>query len=109
LTHIAEELERRRFRSQAEALASDFRIQPSPAVAALKKEWEQFLYRSVYRHPTLIVIRQRAQSRMERMFAGYLRHPEWIPDQYQRRISTVGLPRAAADYLAGMTDKFFEE
>ncbi len=109
LTHTAEELERRRFRSQAEALASDFRIQPSPAVADLKREWEQFLYRSVYRHPTLIVVRERAQARMERMFAGYLRHPEWIPDQYQRRISTVGLPRAAADYIAGMTEKFFED
>ncbi len=109
LYHCSAELHRRQFSSQQEAMHSDFRVRPSPEVAEQKRGLEAFLYRHVYRHPNLIRIREQAQTRIRRMFDGYVSRPELIPFQYQKRIVRVGIHRTAADYIAGMTDKFFED
>ena len=83
-----------------------FRIGPSPELAELKRELERFLYDRVYRHPRLIAVRSQAQERIRAMYHGYLARPELIPEHHRRRIATVGIERTAADYIAGMTDRF---
>lgn len=83
-----------------------FRIVPSPDLAGLKRELERFLYDRVYRHPRLIAVRSQAQQRIQAMYRGYLTRPELIPDHHRQRIATVGIERTAADYIAGMTDRF---
>lgn len=103
------ELNRWNFASQAEAIQSGFRIQPSPVIGEQKRELEKFLYARVYRHPQLVMVRQRAQERIQKMFAGFVADSQLIPRKYQHRMATVGVRRAAADYIAGMTDSFFEE
>ena len=84
-------------------------IGPSPEMAGHKRELERFLYDRVYRHPRLVAVRDQAQERLRRMFAGYLRQPELLPPRYGRRAAEVGLPRAIGDYLAGMTDRFCDQ
>lgn len=102
-------LAERRFQSSEEARSSDFRIGPSPELAAQKEELERFLYNRVYRHPQLIEVRQQAQQKLHEMFAGYIARPELFPPKYQERAERVGVRRMAGDYLAGMTDRFCEE
>jgi dGTPase len=83
-----------------------FRVGPSPDLYALKRELEAFLYDRVYRHPKLIRMRAQAQERLRTMYFGYLANPDLLPERHRRRADRIGIPRAAGDYLAGMTDRF---
>ena len=97
------------FSSAAEAMASEFRIGPSPELAEKKKELETFLYERVYRHPDLVSVREQGQHRLKTMYEGYCKNPDFIPQHHRVRIESSGLRRTVVDYIAGMTDKFCEE
>lgn len=97
------------FQSAAEACASSFTLGPSREMSALKVELESFLYERVYRHPKLIEMRSKAQSRLLEMFDGYVRVPELLPQKSQRRAECVGWKRAVGEYLASMTDRYCDE
>lgn len=109
LSHCAAELKHHQFESVAEALASNFRIGHSAEIEQQKRELETYLYANVYRHPKLVKIRQRAEQRVKEMYSIYCQRPELFPKKYQLRAQQVGLRRMAVDYIAGMTDKFFED
>jgi dGTPase len=107
--HCSSGLEQRNFQSAHAATQSDFRIQPSSELAEQKKELEKFLYARVYRHPQLVEVREKAQQRLREMFDGYCKEPILIPTHHRIRIEKNGLERTAAEYIAGMTDKFCED
>lgn len=109
LVHCANELNRYDFQSAEEAMASDFVIGHPPGLAEQKKELETYLYEHVYRHQKLVEIRQKAQSRVKQMFQAYCEDPELFPQKYWPRAEQVGVKRMAVEYIAGMTDHFFEE
>ena len=109
LTHCAGELNRYDFQSTEEALASDFEIGHPAGFAEQKHELEKYLYEQVYRHPSLIGIRQKAQARVKEMFESYCRNPGRFPRKYHPRAEKVGVERMAVEYIAGMTDHFFEQ
>ena len=64
-------------------------------------ELKRFLFRNLYRHPQVVETAGKAQRIVRELFAAYLSQPsEWpAPPQGVR-------PRAVADYIAGMTDRF---
>jgi dGTPase len=97
------------FRTPDQARRTDFRIGPSPAVAARKEELEAFLYQRVYRHPQLVAVRSRAQQQLRTMFTGYCRRPALLPQKFRDRAEAIGIARAVGDYLAGMTDRYCEQ
>ena len=109
LSHCAAELKKQQFESADEAMSSNFRLGHAPEIEEQKEELEKFLYQQVYRHPQLIKIRTQAQARVQQMFATYCSQPDLFPDKYQARAQRIGVPRMAVEYIAGMTDKFFEE
>ncbi len=109
LSHCAGELRRYDFQSVDEALKGDFVISHPADFAEKKAELEKFLYERVYRHESLVAIRQRAQSRVKQVFEGYCQDPDSFPLKYQARAEKVGTKRMAVEYIAGMTDNFFEE
>ena len=109
LSHCAAELKRHQFQSAEEAMTSGFRLGHATEIRQQKEELEQFLYERVYRHPQLVEIRNRAQDRVKQMFATYCCRPDLFPKKYQARAAQIGTPRMAVEYIAGMTDKFFEE
>ncbi|MFK7766881.1 MAG: dGTP triphosphohydrolase [Mariniblastus sp.] len=109
LSHCASELKRYDFQSVDEALGSDFVIGHPPGVGEQKKELEKYLYERVYRHESLIKIREQAQSRVKEMFHAYCDNPDLFPKKYRPRAERVGVKRMAVEYIAGMTDHFFEE
>ena len=109
LRYCAAELRERNFADFREAIHSDFVIGPSPGVAKQKKELESFLYENVYRHPTLVSIRNCAQDRLRWMFNRFSTDPKLFPSKYQQRAKKIGPRLMAAEYLAGMTDRYCEE
>jgi dGTPase len=84
-------------------------IEVGTDLAALKRELEAFLFQRVYCHPQVLRLRDRAQSMLHEMFAGYLARPELLPPRFASRIEQVGLRRTVADYLAGMTDRYAQQ
>ena len=109
LSHCASELKRYDFQSVEEALDSDFVIGHPSGIGEQKKELEKYLYERVYRHDSLIKIREQAQSRVKEMFGAYCANPDLFPQKYRPRAERVGVKRMAVEYIAGMTDHFFEE
>jgi dGTPase len=68
-------------------------------VVALKR----FLFASLYRHPQVMQTTERARTVVTELFAAYLQAPQEMPADYA---GTADRPRAVADYIAGMTDRF---
>jgi dGTPase len=109
LVHASSELKRYDFQNADEPLDSDYLIGPPTELEEQKKELEKYLYERVYRHPKLIEIRQNAQARVKEMFLAYCENPDRFPQKYLPRAQRVGVKRMAVEYIAGMTDHFFEE
>jgi dGTPase len=72
-----------------------------------KYELEEFLFQRVYRSNQVMKIRQQSQEKMRDLFFWYCETPHALPSGYFQRSQTVGLLRSVADYIAGMTDRFF--
>jgi dGTPase len=66
-------------------------------------ELKRFLFRNLYRHPQVMETTGLAKQMVRELFAAYLACPTDMPAAYA---SQDDLPRAIADYIAGMTDRF---
>lgn len=62
-----------------------------------------FLLHHLYRHPQVMQTSDWAQQVVDELFAAYLAKPHEMPENHAQRDN---LPRAVADYIAGMTDRF---
>ncbi len=78
----------------------------SPSFLAGKRELERFLFENLYRHHMVNAAFHRARRVLAELFAFWNAHPDALPPEHAARSDSVGLPRAVADYLAGMTDRF---
>jgi dGTPase len=79
---------------------------PSPEIRERKRAFEAFLFERVYRHPSVLATRRRSTAELEAMFAAFKSGAQRLPDKFSALAEEEGLPRAAADYLAGMTDRY---
>jgi dGTPase len=70
-----------------------------PEALALKR----FLFAALYRHPQVSATIARARDVVRELFAAYLAAPSELPPDHAAREDR---PRAVADYIAGMTDRF---
>jgi dGTPase len=84
-------------------------VRPTDETHRAKRGLEKFLYQCVYRHPDLLAVRKAAQNRLKEMIGIYCDSPEQMPKSYRERRELVGSRRSAAEYIAGMTDRFCEE
>jgi dGTPase len=82
---------------------------PSTELAEQKRGLESFLRNEVYRHPTVAVRRGAAQQVLREMFERFAAGPHHLPPKFEQRAAADGVPRAVADYVAGMTDRFAME
>ena len=78
----------------------------SPEIAEQQADLERLLLEQVYRHPTLREQRAYAARALRDMFNSLITHPARLPVKFAAIANLESLPRAAADYLAGMTDRF---
>jgi dGTPase len=82
----------------------------SPELGEWKLGLERFLFDQVYRHPEVLNKRRFAQQALRETFITLLNQPYKLPKKFLVLAERDGIPRATADYLAGMTDRFaFEE
>jgi len=78
----------------------------SPAIAAADKEIKAFLFAHMYRHPSVVSVRDKADAIVRRLFQAYLDDPSTMPKPWADKAGRGARARAAADYIAGMTDRF---
>ena len=64
---------------------------------------KRFLFTNLYRHPRVMQTTLQAQDVVRELFAAYLSKTQEMPDTFSQRPDA---PRAVADYIAGMTDRF---
>jgi len=66
-------------------------------------ELKRFLFRELYRHPRVTKMTDLARTVVAELFAAYRDAPGEMPADYAE---SRDRPRAVADYIAGMTDRF---
>jgi dGTPase len=93
---------------QAPASADDVRQQPplvqfSSDMRSASATLKTFLLHQLYRHPQVLQTTDWAKQVVRELFEAYLADPQTMPDNHASRDD---LPRAVADYIAGMTDRF---
>src|SRR5690606_29898616 len=75
----------------------------TPQARAQSAELKHFLLRNLYRHPRVMDTTGQAQQVVRDLFGRYLAAPAEMQAGYAARADA---PRAVADYIAGMTDRF---
>jgi dGTPase len=68
-------------------------------------ELKLFLRDHLYRHYQVMRMTAKARRIVADLFTGFLDEPKLLPSDHQARAS-VNAPRAIADYVAGMTDRY---
>ena len=80
----------------------------TPPAQATNRELKQFLHHAVYFSGPMVEERRRSAERIAELFEFYLRHPDKLPDYYAEALAASPVHRVVCDYIAGMTDGFFE-
>ncbi len=78
-------------------------VQFSDAMRLQTNEIKRWLLQNLYRHPQVMQTTVQAQGVVNDLFAAYTRTPQHMPASYAQQPNQ---PRAVADYIAGMTDRF---
>jgi dGTPase len=81
----------------------------SPEVAAQNRALKDFLREHLYQHHRIERMKDKAARVLRSLFSRYLENPKLLPDDTRRRADRLGLHRAIADYIAGMTDRYASE
>jgi len=77
----------------------------SAALEAADRDIKAFLFARMYRHPEVRKVRDRADAIVRRLFKAYMSDPSAMPPDWALKAGQ-GRAQAAADYIAGMTDRF---
>ena len=81
-------------------------IRASAEMAELQHDLETLLFARVYRHADVLAQRARAGEALRAMFRKLAAEPDLIPERFRAAAAEDGPERAAADYLACMTDRY---
>lgn len=68
-------------------------------------ELKQFLRANLYRHHRVNRMSAKAQRTIRELFEAFMRDSDLMPEDFQQRAKS-DQPRAVADYIAGMTDRY---
>ncbi|MFO1204595.1 MAG: deoxyguanosinetriphosphate triphosphohydrolase [Burkholderiales bacterium] len=77
----------------------------SPEVQAEQQELKRHLRQHLYQHFRVARMSRKSKRVVAELFRAFFEEPYLLPPQYQLRHGSDG-PRAIADYVAGMTDRF---
>ncbi len=78
-------------------------VRLSDGLRAQADALKRFLFGQLYRHPQVAQTTALARTVVAELFAAYSQSPREMPAEYA---AAADLPRAVADYVAGMTDRF---
>jgi dGTPase len=77
----------------------------SPRIREETQELKHFLRENLYRHYRVVRMSTKARRIVTDLFAALRSDSRLLPPEYQER-ANEGAPRAIADYIAGMTDRY---
>jgi dGTPase len=80
----------------------------TPETQEANRQLKQFLHHYVYFSEVLVEERRRAMRMIGEMFQFLLEHPDALPADYRELNEGQPLHRTVCDYIAGMTDGFFD-
>lgn len=78
----------------------------SEAMAAESRELKSYLLKHLYQHYRVHRSGRKAQQVIGDLFGAFHSDLRLLPPRHQEAAERYGLPRAVADYIAGMTDRF---
>jgi dGTPase len=101
---------RRRIAAAAPASVDEVRAAPplvafSAPVRAEAEALKVFLRDHLYRHYQVMRMTEKARRVVRELFEAFLAEPRLLPTDHRRRVERDG-PRAIADYVDGMTDRY---
>lgn len=77
----------------------------SPSMQQEQRELKQFLRANLYRHYRVNRMSSKATRIIRELFQAFVEDPGLLPEDFQAR-AKQDRPRAIADYIAGMTDRY---
>jgi dGTPase len=77
----------------------------STAILTDAETLKQFLRDKLYRHPEVMRMTAKSRRIVHDLFDAFHQEPRLLPSDHQARAAHDG-PRAIADYIAGMTDRY---
>ncbi|MEO8594813.1 MAG: dGTP triphosphohydrolase [Candidatus Solibacter sp.] len=92
----------------------DVRLHPSrlarftAEAAETSRELKRFLHARVYASDALGSDRRQSMARIGELFRFFLAYPDRLPQPYAQQASDEPAHRVVCDYIAGMTDGFFQ-
>ncbi len=97
-------------REHAPVSINDVRRSPpmirfSERIRREQTELKQFLHTNLYRHYRVSRMSSKARRIVTELFQAFLAEPGLLPPEFQER-ARADMPRAIADYIAGMTDRY---
>jgi dGTPase len=97
-------------RARVPASPGDVRTAPpliafSPRIREESHELKQFLRRNLYQHYRVTRMSVKARRIVAELFQAFLSDTRLLPPEFQARAQDDA-PRAIADYIAGMTDRY---
>jgi len=92
----------------------DIRHAGAPIVQFSPKMWENlqalraFLFKHMYRAPSVLKMRERTAQVVVDMFEIYMDHPELMPEDWRHANAPdkIARARSISDYISGMTDRY---
>ena len=69
------------------------------------RQLKRFLHGNLYRHPRVLRTSSKARCIVSDLFGAFLAKPRLLPADFRAR-AREDTPRAIADYIAGMTDRY---
>jgi len=77
----------------------------SPRIRKESEDLKRFLRENLYRHYRVVRMSSKARRIVTELFTALLADTRLLPPEFQER-AQVDAPRAIADYIAGMTDRY---
>ncbi len=91
--------------SLADVRAAERLVAYSDALLPRLRELKVFLRDELYRHYQVLRMTNKARRIVSDLFVAFMDDPHILPPQYQAK-ARDDKPRAIADYIAGMTDRY---
>ncbi|SMC08674.1 deoxyguanosinetriphosphate triphosphohydrolase [Nitratiruptor tergarcus] len=76
------------------------------ALATQIKKLKKILYEKLYRHPQILRKMYAGKQCIEGLFKALTEEPRLMPDEYYQRAQKEKIYRVAADFIAGMSDRY---
>ncbi|MDD5130849.1 MAG: deoxyguanosinetriphosphate triphosphohydrolase [Candidatus Omnitrophica bacterium] len=107
IAHTQSEIARLKIKKYTDVYKIDCKIVDfSSKVKQLRSPLRQFLMQKLYHHYRVVRMSTKAKRFIRELFCEYLKRPEQMPAEVQRKISQEGVKRVVCDYIAGMTDRY---